>query len=120
MYQRRFIVCMLGGVLSAALCILGHQVIYGFPKITWDSLAMTVANRLLLGFVIGISCWRINYLLHGAIVGLIVSLSVSIGFVSDNGLGFLLYTPAGIVYGILIEWFSSVVFKSPMKAFEPI
>jgi hypothetical protein len=115
MYQRRLFLCMLGGVLSAIICVVGHQIIYGFPKITWDSLAITVANRLLLGFVIGISCWRINYLLHGAIVGLVVSLSVSIGFLPGNSIGFLLYTSAGIVYGILIEWLSSVVFNSPMK-----
>ena len=78
--------------------------------------AATVANRLLLGFVIGISCWRINYLLHGAILGLILSLSVSIGFLPGNLLGFFLYTSAGILYGIFIEWLSTDVFKAPMRA----
>ena len=107
---------MLGGVLSAVICLLGSQIIFGFPEITWDTLAATMANRLLLGFVIGISCWRINYLLHGAILGLIVSLSVSIGFLPENSLGFFLYTAAGIGYGILIEWLSTNVFKAAMKA----
>ena len=88
---------MLGGVLSAVICIVGSQIIFGFPEITWDAVAATMANRLLLGLVIGMSCWRINYLLHGAILGLIVSLSVSIGFFPSNSLGFFLYTPAGIV-----------------------
>jgi len=95
---------------------VGKQIIYGFPEITWGILAVTMANRLLLGFVIGISCWRINYLLDGAILGLIVSLSVSIGFFANNSLGFFLYTSAGIVYGILIEWLSTDVFKAPMRA----
>ena len=116
MYRKRLLACMLGGVLSAILCLVGKQIIYGFPEITWDVLAVTVANRLLLGFVIGISCWRINYLLHGAILGLIVSLSVSIGFFPSHTFSFFLYTPAGIVYGILIEWLSTDVFKAPMKA----
>jgi hypothetical protein len=107
---------MIGGVLSAILCLVGKQIFYGFPEITWEALAVTVANRLLLGFVIGISFWRINYLLHGAILGLIVSLSVSIGFFPSHTLSFFLYTPAGIVYGILIEWLSTDVFKAPMRA----
>ncbi len=37
---------------------------------------MTVANRLLLGFVIGISSWRLKHHLHGALLGLILSLTV--------------------------------------------
>jgi hypothetical protein len=114
MYRRRLWICMLGGVISAVLCLIGHEVIYNFPRITWEDLAVTVANRLLLGFVIGISGWRINHLLHGAILGLIVSLSVSIGFFPDGMLGFFAYTPAGILWGILIEWLSTDVFKSPM------
>jgi hypothetical protein len=114
MNQKRLWICILGGVISAILCVVGHQIIYGFPELTWEDLAVTVANRLLLGFVIAISGWRINHLLHGAILGLIVSLSVSIGFFPDHILGFFLYTPAGIIYGILIEWLSTDVFKSPM------
>ena len=116
MYRKRLLVCTLGGVLSAIFCLVGKQIIYGFPEITWGVLATTMANRILLGFIIGISCWRINYLLHGAILGLIVSLSVSIGFLPDKILGFFLYTPAGIAYGIMIEWLATVVFKSPMRA----
>lgn len=115
MYRKRLLVCTLGGVLSAFFCLVGKQIIYGFSEITWDVLAVTMANRILLGFIIGISCWRVNYLLHGAILGLILSLSVSIGFLPDNILGFFLYTPAGIVYGIMIEWLTTVVFKSPMR-----
>jgi len=116
MYKKRLLACMLGGVLSAVICIAGRQIIFGFPEITWENIAATVANRLLLGFVIGISCWRINYLLQGAILGLILSLSVSIGFFPSNLLGFFLYTSAGILYGIFIEWLSTDDFKAPMRA----
>jgi len=107
-------VCILGGVLAAIICLFGSQIIFNFPPITWDTVAATMANRLLLGFIIGISGWRINYLLHGAILGLIVSLSVSIGFLPGNVLGFFLFTAAGIFYGFLIEWLSTVAFKVPM------
>ena len=115
MDKRRLWVCMLGGVIAAVFCLIGRQIIYSFPEILWENIAATVANRLLLGFVIGISGWRINYLLHGAILGLILSLSVSIGFLADNILGFFLFTTAGVIYGIMIEWLSTNVFKAPME-----
>jgi hypothetical protein len=119
MYSKRLWTCIFGGVLAAVFCLVGRQIIFGFPEITWDTVAATVANRLLLGFVIGISGWRINHFLHGAILGLILSLSVSIGFMLSNSLGFLAFTTAGVFYGIMIEWLSTDLFKAPMRANEP-
>jgi hypothetical protein len=115
MYKKRLWACLLGGAIAAMFCLVGRQIIFGFPEILWENIAATVANRLLLGFVIGISGWRINYLLHGAVLGLILSLSVSIGFMADNVLGFFLYTAAGVIYGIMIEWLSTKVLKAPMR-----
>jgi len=120
MYRKRLWICILGGVISAAVCLIGSRIIFGFPAITWEDLAATVANRLLLGFAIGVSCWRINHLVHGAVLGLIFSLSVSIGFLSDNLLGFFLYTTAGIIYGVFIEWLATDLFKVPMKTIPVI
>ena len=114
MYSRRLWICMLGGGIAAVFCLVGRQIIFGFPEILWQNIAATVANRLLLGFVIGISGWRINYLLHGAVLGLILSLSVSIGFLADDLLGFFLFTAAGVLYGVMIDWLATVVFKAPM------
>jgi len=74
---------------------------------------MTVANRLLLGFVVGISSWKIKHHLHGALLGLILSLTISIGFLPDEFLKFTLYTGAGIFYGIMIDWLATDVFKAP-------
>ena len=115
MYKKRLWACMLGGVIAAVICLVGRQIIFGFPEILWENVAALIANRLLLGFVIAISGWRINYLLHGAVLGLLISASVSIGFLPDNILGFFLYTTAGVLYGIMIEWLSTIVFKAPMK-----
>lgn len=116
MYKKRLWVCVLGGVISAIICLVGRQIIFGFPQVTLENVAATVANRLLLGFAIGFSGWRIHYLLHGGVLGLIFSLSVSIGFLSSNLVGFFLFTTAGILYGVLIEWLSTDVFKAPMRA----
>lgn len=114
MVTKRLMICVIGGALSGLICLLGAQIIMGFPSITLASVAETVANRIVLGFVIGISGWRINYLAHGALIGLIVSLSVSIAFLSADAFGFLIYTAAGVLYGLLIEVLATVILKSPM------
>jgi hypothetical protein len=111
--KKRIYSCLLGGLISACICLGGSQIIFGFPKIEWSTISMTVANRLLLGFVIGISSWRIKHHLHGALLGLILSLTVSIGFLPDETLKFILYTSAGIFYGIMIDWLATNVFKAP-------
>jgi len=55
MDKKRIWFAVLGGVICACVCLAGSQIIFGFPGITWSTVSMTVANRLLLGFVIGIS-----------------------------------------------------------------
>lgn len=115
MYRKRLLVCTFGGLLSAAICLVLKQLAFGFPEITWEVISVTMANRVLLGFIIGISCWGVNYLFHGAMLGLIVSLSVSIGFLPDNIFGLFVYTLFGTLYGIMIEWLSTKVFKAPMR-----
>lgn len=112
MNTKRIWVCILGGVISAGICLIGSQIIFGFPEITWSTVSITVANRLLLGFVIGISNWQIKHHLHGALLGLILSLTVSIGFLPGDVLKFFLYTGAGIFYGIMIDWLARDVFKT--------
>ncbi len=53
-----------------------------------------------------------NFLLHGALIGLLVSLITSIPFLESGVIGFLLFTTAGIIYGIIIELFATKVFKA--------
>jgi hypothetical protein len=66
----------------------------------------------MLGFIIGISSLKMNFLLHGALIGLLVSLITSIPFLEGGVIGFLLFTTAGIIYGILIELVATKVFKA--------
>jgi hypothetical protein len=115
MKTKRVLASLLGGLISAAICLTGSQLIFGFTGVTWSTVSMTVANRLLLGFVIGISGWKIQRHLHGMLLGLIVSLTVSIGFLPDELLKFFLYTAAGILYGILIEIIATDVFNQPNR-----
>jgi len=118
MYMKRLILCLVGGIVAAGLCLTGRQIFFGNPVITWDTVAYTMANRVLLGFVIALSGWRINYLAHGAILGLLVSFSVSLGFLLSDPIRFLLFTSAGVFYGLAIEWVSTKIFSAHMRVGE--
>ncbi len=110
---KRVIICTIGGMIAAAICI-GGMANSGRIELTPVIIATGIGNRILIGFVIGISNWRINFLLHGAIIGFLVTFSSSIGIIFNNIQGFAMYTAAGIVYGVLIELFATKVFKAPL------
>jgi hypothetical protein len=113
MNKKRLIICIIGGIIAAFICIMGMKS-GGRVEVTTVILLSGIGNRVLIGFVIGISNWKMNYLLHGALMGLIVTLSSSIVMLPDNMSGFIMYTIAGMVYGFLIELCATKVFKAPM------
>jgi len=76
-----------------------------------------ILNRTMIGFSIGISNLKgMNYLLHGIVMGLIVSLLMSI-FPLANGdiMGFIMIEFAGAIYGLLIELIVTKFLKSPIQ-----
>ena len=99
--------------IAVAICI-GGMASGGRVELTAIIVATGIGNRVLIGFVIGISNLRINYLLHGALIGFLVTLSSSVGILFTSIQGFIMYTVAGIIYGILIELFATKVFKAPI------
>jgi hypothetical protein len=115
MDKRRLGACLLGGVLAALICVSGGYLRGAITTLSPFVLAASIANRMLIAFVIAVSHWRLPHLLHGGVVGLLVSLVTSISFIGADGLTFVLYTAAGIFYGVMIEFIASVLFKAPAK-----
>ncbi len=113
MSKKRLIICIIGGIVAAFLCVMGMKS-SGRIELSTSIMMASIGNRILIGFVIGVSSWKINYLLHGTLIGLIVTLSSSLVMLPDNMSGFWMYTIAGLVYGLLIELFATKVFKAPM------
>jgi hypothetical protein len=70
-------------------------------------------NRIMIGLVIGISALNMNYLLHGAFLGLLLSLISSLSILQASVAGFVMFSLAGLIYGALIEWFVTKIFKCP-------
>ena len=111
--MKRLLLSILAGIVCAVLCAIGRK--YLIPSITLSALIVSsFGNRILIGFVIGMSRLKMNYLLHGAFIGFLVTFSYSIGMILDNNVaGFIPYTIAGIMFGLLIEIFVTKTCKAP-------
>lgn len=71
----------------------------------------------MIGFVIGISALRLTWVQHGAFIGLIIGFSFPV-YDLITGQGLLISFAAfvmSIVFGILIEFVTTFVFKAPMS-----
>jgi hypothetical protein len=112
MRKKRILIATLFGFIAGIFCYLSGVILipieHDLMLFIW-----VVVNRTLLGFVIGISALRVHWALNGLIVGLTVGLVFPLNAVmlgKEIPLIISVYV-MGIIYGILIEFFTSVVFK---------
>jgi len=109
MSAKRVIIATIFGFITGFLCYLGGKYLLKVEMST-SHLFMILLHRGLLGFVIGISALRIHWALHGILLGLIVGLPSLPGIIS--GEGGIAYFVMGLVWGLIIELFTSIVFKA--------
>lgn len=103
--KKRMKTALIGGALLGLVCVAGAYIRSGFtasPVIVFS----LWYNRVILGLVVGapwIEIDRKKALLRGALLGLLVSFAFysSTGF--EDHVSFL----AGIVYGVILEWWLS-------------
>jgi hypothetical protein len=112
MKNKRLLICIIGGIIAGIICSAGGHLSGNIYELSFFTVVPTFFNRVMLGFIIGISSLKMNFLFHGALIGVLVSLITSISFLEDGITGFLFFTTAGIIYGILIELFATKVFKA--------
>jgi hypothetical protein len=105
-------------ILGAVAGIVCWQLGKSSEKITLDlpMILGIIANRTLLGFIIGISGLRgLNYLVHGVIIGLVATIPMSIyPLAGGDVVSFALLEAAGAVYGLLIELVVTRLLKAPI------
>jgi hypothetical protein len=111
--MKRIVIATAFGLVAGLLCAAGGLSMG--VKITALSFIWILLNRMLLGFVIGISTLRLHWALHGALLAVIVGSLFSYNAIMSGAGGVLaLATFAGsIVFGVMIEFFTTVVFKQP-------
>jgi len=114
-YQKRVICAAIWGIIfgfiSWALSMISRPV----PPFGIVTIILLFA---IMGFMIGISAWRIKWWIHGVLIGLIISLPSGFGAIWVGrgwGAGFIPVIVAGIIFGFLIELLTTVAFKAEMR-----
>jgi hypothetical protein len=114
MYAKRFWLCLFLGFIAGIICAwTGYS--QTPEEIRTMASLQVVLNRALIGFLIGISAWKMSWAAHGIVLGLIGTLPLSVPLIVTPQAGFgifVMYTLAGAVWGFLIELVTSVVFKA--------
>jgi hypothetical protein len=122
---KRIVIATLSGVLFGFVCFgLASS---GSGALPGPVALQIVASRTLIGFAIGISCWGMyHWSIHGLAVGLLFSLPLAFsGLMAPENpefskAGMLVWTIVlGMVYGLLIEVITSVLFKARMPIAPP-
>ena len=116
--RKRIIIATLSGVLFGFVCLGIASSSSG--SIAWPVAVQIVASRTLIGFAIGISNISLrHWAIHGLVMGLIFSIPLAFsGLMAPESpeygkAGILLWTLIlGMVYGLLIEVITSVIFKA--------
>ena len=113
--MKRIAIATIFGVVAGLLCALGGWSLG--VKITTVSFIWILLNRTVMGFAIGVSALRLHWALHGPLMGLVVgSLFSYYGFMSGAGATTVVGTlVASLVFGLMIEFFTTVVFKQPRE-----
>ncbi|HEY1405678.1 MAG TPA: hypothetical protein VF857_03625 [Spirochaetota bacterium] len=104
--MKRIVWALFAGVICSVICFIARHALVpnlGMP----DLLASTFGNRMLIAFVIGISSLKMNRVLHGALIGFLVTFSFSLSMIPANYFGFGVYTTVGVVFGVLIDVFAT-------------
>jgi len=118
MQTKRIIVATLSGLLFGFVCL---GIASSSPgALAWPVAAQVVVSRTLIGFAIGISCISLkHWAIHGVLMGFIFSLPLAFsGLMAPESpeyskAGMFLWTVIlGMIYGLLIEVITSVVFKA--------
>lgn len=108
--KRIVIATLLGvvaGVICATLAASGHLLTLTPVLTVWILL-----NRVVMGFAIGASALKLHWAWNGIVTGLVVGSIFSYYLFMNLGVTVMLFNFIGnAVFGLLIELFTTVVFK---------
>jgi hypothetical protein len=122
---KRVIVATVGGIVFGFVCLgLASS---GPVKPPLPVALEILTSRTLIGLAIGISAWSLgHWTIHGLVMGLLFSVPLGIGafMAPENAkfsrLGMFIATLVlGMIYGLLIELITTVIFKAPRRAAAP-
>lgn len=115
--MKRILIATISGLLFGFVC-------FGFACSSGEMpLAVTlqiIASRTLIGFAIGISVLNMHWSLHGLLMGLLFSLPIGFSTLMapespemTKTVLFVSTLVMGLIYGLLVELITTVLFKAP-------
>ena len=119
---RLLVTTILGFVFGVICWLLASSGRQQMPaEMSWAAMSWSIIfSRTLIGFVIGISAWKMNYMVHGITLGFIVSIPMALGSLAFQDVkAFLATLIMGMIYGFLIELIARLIVKEKEAAPEP-
>jgi hypothetical protein len=116
--MKRIMIATLFGLVAGVLCATA-AFSAGFLKFTAVNLIWVLLNRAVMGFAIGTSGLKLHWAWNGIVMGLVVGSIFSYFLFMNLGLGTLPLANLLIgnpIFGLMIEFFTTVVFKQPALA----
>jgi len=119
--MKRVIVATLAGLLCGLVCLGLASSSPG--ELPWPVIPQIIASRTLIGFAIGISSLSLgHWAIHGLVMGMLFSLPLAFsGLMAPESpelskTAMWIWTVVlGMIYGLLIELISSVLFKARQR-----
>ncbi|MGA3027589.1 MAG: hypothetical protein ABSF98_22745 [Bryobacteraceae bacterium] len=115
--MKRIAIATLFGLVAGGICA---TIIFssGTLKLTEVSLVWILINRAVMGFAIGASGLKLDWAWNGIVMGLVVGSIFSWFLFMNLGAGTMPFvSPIGnAVFGLMIEFFTTVVFRQPAPA----
>ena len=115
--MKRIVIAILFGLVAGVLCATGgfSAGIFKFSVIT---LIWVLLNRAVMGFAIGASGLKLHWAWNGIVMGLVVGSIFSYSLFMNGGSGILPLVNFFVngLFGLMIEFFTTKVFKQPSLA----
>jgi MFS family permease len=113
---KRVLIATICGFIFGIVCmLLASSNPNATEPVTLTAKWLIIISRAMLGFTIGISAIRLNWWLHGIVLGAIASIPMAIPVLDRIGIA-IGSIVMGIVYGLLTELIASVVCKAKSAA----
>lgn len=115
--MKRISIAILFGLVAGAICasgaFYGHMLTFSVT-----TLVFILLNRAVMGFVIGASGLKLHWAWNGIVMGLVVGSIFSYFLFMNLGVGTLPLVNFFVngIFGLMIEFFTTVVFKQPALA----
>jgi len=112
--MKRVTIATLVGLILGFVAWAGSRYVLAAPA-PWYGAVAVVLGAVIVGCAVGISPPQPNWWLHGLLLGLILTLVPAFGVLWARmawANEFVLVLVAGLLVGILVEFFTTVVFKA--------